>query len=77
MRLKLVPSETNWDFFRLSSVALVTSGVAVVASMIPRAPLRKRRVTAAVSSASIATKAVLAMPCTVSTSPIIHSSRST
>ena len=33
MRLKLVPSETNWDFFRLSSVALVTSGVAVVASI--------------------------------------------
>ncbi|TBX29402.1 MULTISPECIES: protein translocase subunit SecF [Nioella] len=34
MRLKLVPSETNWDFFRLSSVALVASGVAVVASIV-------------------------------------------
>ncbi|WP_306045583.1 protein translocase subunit SecF [Nioella sp. MMSF_3534] len=34
MRLKLVPSETNWDFFRLSSVALVASGVAVMASIV-------------------------------------------
>ncbi|MFV1877313.1 protein translocase subunit SecF [Nioella sp.] len=34
MRLKLVPSETNWDFFRLSSVALAASGLAVVASIV-------------------------------------------
>lgn len=34
MRLKLVPSETNWDFFRLSSIALVASGLAVVASIV-------------------------------------------
>lgn len=34
MRLKLVPSETNWDFFRRSKITLGLSGVLVVASVI-------------------------------------------
>ena len=34
MRLKLVPGTTNWDFFRLSSVTLGASAIAVVASVV-------------------------------------------
>ena len=33
MRLKLVPSETNWDFFRLSRVTFGASIIAVIASI--------------------------------------------
>ena len=34
MRLKLVPSETNLDFFRLSGITLGLSGLAMVASVV-------------------------------------------
>jgi len=34
MRLKLVPGTTNWDFFRLSSVTLGASAIAVIASVV-------------------------------------------
>ena len=34
MRLKLVPSETNWDFFRLSGLAVGVSALAVIASIV-------------------------------------------
>ena len=34
MRLKLVPSETNWDFFRFSTLTLGASGLAVIASIV-------------------------------------------
>ncbi len=34
MRLKLVPSETSWDFFRLSTVTLGASSIAVVLSVV-------------------------------------------
>jgi preprotein translocase subunit SecF len=34
MRLKLVPSSTNWDFFRLSSVTLGASAIAVIVSIV-------------------------------------------
>lgn len=34
MRLKLVPGTTNWDFFRLSSLTLGASAIAVVASVV-------------------------------------------
>lgn len=34
MRLKLVPTETNWDFFRTSKITLGASALAVVASIV-------------------------------------------
>ena len=34
MRLKLVPSETTWDFFRFSKLALGGSALAVIASIV-------------------------------------------
>jgi len=34
MRLKLVPSETNWDFFRFAKITLGASIIAMVASII-------------------------------------------
>jgi preprotein translocase subunit SecF len=34
MRLKLVPAETNWDFFRFSTLAMIGSGAAVIASIV-------------------------------------------
>ncbi|MGH1368871.1 MAG: protein translocase subunit SecF [Maritimibacter sp.] len=34
MRLKLVPSETTWDFFRRSKISLGLSGILVIASIV-------------------------------------------
>ena len=34
MRLKLVPSETNWNFFRIDTVTLGASVVAMIASIV-------------------------------------------
>ncbi|SLN42065.1 preprotein translocase subunit SecF [Pseudoruegeria aquimaris] len=34
MRLRLVPAETNWDFFKLNKITLGFSGLAVLASIV-------------------------------------------